>query len=156
MRITVLAVGTRMPAWVTDGVQNYSKRLPRHFQFSIREIPAANRGSGMTPARAMSAEADALLKAASGADRVIALDERGSAWTSRQLADRLDRWQQEYPQVALLIGGADGLDERCRERADDIWSLSPLTLPHALVRVILAEQLYRAWSMLQGHPYHRE
>jgi len=156
MRITVMAVGTRMPRWVTDGVQNYSKRLPRHLQFAIREFAPAPRSAGMTPARAMGREADALLKAAAGADSVVALDERGRGWSSRDLAARLGRWQQESPQVALLVGGADGLDERCRERADDIWSLSTLTLPHALVRVILAEQIYRAWSLLQGHPYHRE
>ena len=156
MRINVLAVGTRMPAWVEAGADNYIKRLPRHIDLQFTEIPAAPRTSGSTTAKIMAKEGDALLKAARDADYVIALDERGTHWTSRQLADQLQGWMNDYPRVALLVGGADGLDPRCLEAAQRSWSLSALTLPHPLVRVVLAEQIYRAWTLLQGHPYHRE
>ncbi|MBT8422626.1 MAG: 23S rRNA (pseudouridine(1915)-N(3))-methyltransferase RlmH [Gammaproteobacteria bacterium] len=156
MRINVLAVGTRMPSWVTTGTDTYVKRLPRHIDLRFTEIPAAPRTSGATPQKILTKEGDALLKAARDADYVIALDERGKSWNSRQLADELQIWMNEYPRVALLVGGADGLDPRCRAAAQRTWSLSALTLPHPLVRVVLAEQLYRAWTLLQGHPYHRE
>jgi len=156
MRIHVLAVGTRMPAWVTEGVDTYLRRLPRHIACEFREIPAAQRSSGSTPDTIKSKEADALLKAARTADYTVALDERGSSCTSTQLAGHLQNWLDNYSQVALLVGGADGLDERCRQAADQVLSLSALTLPHPLVRVILAEQIYRAWTLLQGHPYHRD
>lgn len=156
MRINVLAVGTRMPAWVDAGTADYQKRLPRHIDLQFTGIPAAPRTSGATTEKILEKEADALLKAARGADLIIALDERGSRCTSRQLAAELQSWLNEYPTVALLIGGADGLDSRCKDAAQQSWSLSPLTLPHALVRVVLAEQIYRAWTLLQGHPYHRD
>ncbi len=156
MRINVYAIGTRMPTWVSDGVETYRKRLPRHIEFTITELPAATRSAGSTTAKIKAAEGDALLKRTRDADLVVALDEHGKGWTSTELAGELDHWLQHSPTVALLIGGADGLDRRCLERADRVWSLSPLTLPHALVRVVLAEQLYRAWTLTQGHPYHRE
>jgi len=104
----------------------------------------------------MRKEEEQLLKRAERADTVIALDERGAEWTSMQLADQMRVWQQDAASVAVLIGGPDGLTEACRRRADAAWSLSRLTLPHGLVRVVLAEQVYRAWTILQGHPYHRE
>jgi len=156
MRITVFAVGTRMPAWVNDGVSHYLKRLPRHIDLQFQEIPAAPRTSGATTAKIKQKEGDALLHAVRDADFVIALDEHGKHWSSVELGHELETWLGAYARVALLIGGADGLDRRVLERADRVWSLSALTLPHALVRVVLAEQLYRAWTLTQGHPYHRE
>lgn len=156
MRITAIAVGTRMPDWVDQGVQTYLQRLPRHVDLRIHELAAAPRRSGSTAASQRSKEGDAMLKVLDASAYVVALDERGTGWTSTELAAQLEYWQAEQPRVALLIGGADGLDERCKARADKTWSLSPLTLPHALVRVVLAEQIYRAWTLLQGHPYHRD
>lgn len=155
MRLTVFAVGTRMPAWVTDGVDEYARRMPRQIRFDIEEVaPGLRKGRG-TPATAREQEAARLRKRAAGADVTIALDERGRPWNSVQVADRLRDWLDMAPQVALLIGGADGLTDAMRDSADSVWSLSPLTLPHGLVRVVLAEQLYRAWTIVDGHPYHR-
>ena len=156
MHIHALAIGTRMPAWVQDGVSNYQKRLPRHIDFGFQELPAAQRSSGTNPEKQKQKEGELMLKALHEPSYVIALDERGKSWTSVELARQLENWLANQPRVALLIGGADGLADSCRQRADDTWSLSPLTLPHALVRVVLAEQIYRAWTLVQGHPYHRE
>jgi 23S rRNA (pseudouridine1915-N3)-methyltransferase len=156
MRLTALAVGTRMPDWVRDGVQVYQKRLPRHIEFTFREIPAAPRTSGSTPDTLRQKEGEALLKALPDQAYVIALDERGKSWSSAGLASQLENWMANYPAVVFLIGGADGLADACKARADLSWSLSPLTLPHALVRVVLAEQIYRAWTLIQSHPYHRD
>ena len=145
-----------MPAWVSEGVQVYQKRMPRHLQLGFRELPAAQRSAGSTPDMLRQKEGDAMLRALSDQACVIALDERGTSWTSSELAAQLQYWMANYPQVVFLIGGADGLAEACKRRANTVWSLSPLTLPHALVRVVLAEQIYRAWTLVQGHPYHRE
>lgn len=152
----MIAIGTRMPAWVNEGVNEYARRLPRHIDLQFTELPAAPRTAGTTTEKIMHKEADALLKAARGADRVIALDEHGKSRSSTQLGNQLQDWLDQFPRVALLIGGADGLDSRCLEAADSVWSLSDLTLPHPLVRVVLAEQIYRAWTLVQGHPYHRD
>ena len=156
MRITVVAVGTRMPGWVVTGIDTYRKRLPPHIKLEIAEISPGVRAARAPVAAAMEKEAEQLLKRAARADRVIALDERGKQWRSTGLAERMRGWQDEAADVAMLIGGADGLTDECRNRADAVWSLSQLTLPHALVRVVLAEQIYRASTILQGHPYHRE
>ncbi len=156
MRINVYAIGTKMPAWVDDGVETYCKRLPRHVDLRFEGVPAAQRSAGITTDKIKAKEGDALLRRVRDADFVVALDEHGKGWTSARLAGQFEDWLNHYPTVALMIGGADGLDARCIERADRVWSLSPLTLPHALVRVVLAEQLYRAWTLTQGHPYHRE
>jgi len=156
MRMTVLAVGTRMPDWVESGVRNYQRRLPPHLDLQIREVPPGNRRKQGSPADSRRRECRALLKMLPADTHVIALDERGEAWSSRELAARLETWLAEYRDVAFLVGGADGLDDPCLERADRRWSLSRLTLPHALVRVLLTEQVYRAWTLLQGHPYHRD
>ncbi len=156
MRIEVFAVGTRMPGWVADGVDAYRKRLPRHIRLDFIEIPSARRSPRTPVDEARQKEEQQLLKRARRADRVIALDERGAEWTSIELAEQMRRWQASAAQVAFLIGGPDGLTDACRREADTVLSLSRLTLPHGLVRVVLAEQLYRAWTILQGHPYHRE
>jgi 23S rRNA (pseudouridine1915-N3)-methyltransferase len=156
MRLDALAVGTRMPAWVNEGVRVYQKRLPRHLQLEFRELPAAQRSAGSTPDMLRQKEGDAMLRGLTDQTWVIALDEHGTSWTSGELAAQLQFWMGNYPHVAFLIGGADGLAEACKRRANTVWSLSALTLPHALVRVVLAEQIYRAWTLVQGHPYHRE
>ena len=155
MRITILAVGTRMPSWVYDGVAAYSQRLPRHIQLQVTEIPPGQRASRGPVAPAMEKEAEQLMKRAGAADLTIALDEAGTLKSSAELATDMQNWLNDTPHVALLIGGVDGLTERCKNESDYVWSLSKLTLPHALVRVVLVEQLYRAWTILQGHPYHR-
>ncbi|MEE4186487.1 MAG: 23S rRNA (pseudouridine(1915)-N(3))-methyltransferase RlmH [Gammaproteobacteria bacterium] len=155
MQITMLAIGSRMPGWVEAGVQTYQKRLPRQLEFRIRALGAPLRSAAADASTRRRHEADTLLGAVPAGAHVVALDERGALWTSAELAQQLERWQAAAGPVALLTGGADGLDPSCREQADQVWSLSPLTLPHALVRVVVAEQLYRAWTLLQGHPYHR-
>lgn len=155
MRISLLAVGTRMPDWVTEGFDVYRRRLPRQLELVLEEIPAGRRKHAGDVAVATAKEGEELLRRASDADRVVALDEHGREWNTRELADRLESWQSNCRHVALLVGGADGLADACLEDADENWSLSRLTLPHALVRVLVAEQIYRAWTLLQGHPYHR-
>ena len=155
MRLTVLAVGTRMPAWVNEGFREYQKRMPRHLGLSLVEIPAAKQRTD--PERARTDEAQRILKKVSaGAESFVTLEETGRQLSSRQLADQLQAWMDSGGGVSLAIGGPDGLDKACLERSDLQWSLSRLTLPHGLVRVMLAEQLYRAWTILQGHPYHRD
>ena len=156
MRITVLAIGTRMPGWVEEAVQVYLQRLPRHIELKFQALPAAQRGGSMSADKQREKEGDAMLKALREPAHVIALDERGKSFSSREVAGQLENWLATQPNVVILIGGADGLADACRQRADQTWSLSALTLPHALVRVVLAEQIYRAWTLTQGHPYHRE
>lgn len=155
MRLSVVAVGTRMPAWVNDGVSEYVRRLPRQIQFSVEEIPPGLRTARGNIAAAQAHEAKQMVKRTAAADLRIALDEAGQPWSSQQLADELQEWLRNVPHVALMIGGADGFTDEVRDRADRLWSLSNLTLPHGLVRVVLAEQIYRAWTIVDGHPYHR-
>lgn len=155
MRINLIAVGTRMPAWVEAGVDEYRKRLPPELSLQIREIPLGKRGKNADIARAMAQEGEAMLAAIGARDRVVALEVKGKAWSTEQLAQQLAAWQMSGDDVALLVGGPDGLAPSCQARANERWSLSPLTLPHPLVRVLLAEQLYRAWSINNKHPYHR-
>jgi 23S rRNA (pseudouridine1915-N3)-methyltransferase len=155
MRLTIVALGQRMPAWVDAAVAEYGKRLPREYGFELVELKPAARDHGRSVAQILAAEAGKIAVACAGAE-VVALDERGAAWTTRSLADRLGRWREEGRHVAFVIGSADGLDPAVKAGAAAVLSVSALTLPHALVRVVLAEQLYRAASLLAGHPYHRE
>jgi 23S rRNA (pseudouridine1915-N3)-methyltransferase len=155
MRIHLLAVGRRMPVWVTSGYAEFAQRLPPECRLELKEIEPGVRGKGHDPARAMAEEGRRLLAALPKAARAIVLDERGQEWSSAQLAQHLQAWQQDGRDVALLVGGADGLAAEVQQRAESAWALSKLTLPHALVRVVVAEQLYRAWSILKNHPYHR-
>ncbi|MFP4245426.1 MAG: 23S rRNA (pseudouridine(1915)-N(3))-methyltransferase RlmH [Ectothiorhodospira sp.] len=155
MRIHLLAIGTRMPAWVTQGFETYAQRMPQECALVLREVPAPRRGRNTDVQRLRAQEGRDLLAAIPGGAWVVALDEGGRTWDTSGLAGRLDDWMHSGRDVCLLVGGPDGLDPTCRARADVLWSLSPLTFPHPLVRVILAEQLYRAWSLLRGHPYHR-
>lgn len=159
MQITIAAVGTRLEPWIYDAVDVYAKRLPRHLKLAVEEIPLARRSGGAVSAAATATakadEGERLLRHVRPGTLALALDERGSQWSSLELAGELAAWLERHPQVTILIGGPDGLSDACRQRADRLWSLSRLTLPHGLVRVLLAEQLYRAWSIHQGHPYHR-
>ena len=156
MRLTVVAVGTRMPAWVEEGTGEYRKRLPRELALEFRELPLAQRGKGGQTARALALEAQAMRKAIPARDRIIALDVRGRGLSTGELARQLQNWQMSGDNYSLLIGGPDGIEPDLLQQAELRWSLSPLTLPHPLVRVILAEQLYRAWTINAGHPYHRQ
>lgn len=155
MKIKILAVGTKMPGWVQEGVKEYTKRLPRDFSLEIKEISPGNRSKSSSPARAIAQESELLLNALDPKDFVIALEVKGAPWSTEKLAKKLADWQMEGLHVVILIGGPDGLSAECRQRANQQWSLSALTLPHPVVRVVLAEQIYRAWTINQNHPYHR-
>lgn len=154
MRVLLLTVGTRAPRWVREGFADYARRLPRDWRLEIEEVPAASRARADVAA-ARAREAAALRGRIPRGAWVVALDERGEPWDTRGLAERLARCAARGRPVAFLVGGPDGLDPGLRGEADACWSLSALTLPHALVRVVVAEQVYRAWTLLSGHPYHR-
>jgi 23S rRNA (pseudouridine1915-N3)-methyltransferase len=155
MQITIAAVGTRLEPWIYEACRAYQARLPRHLKVAVEEIPLARRARGADASAAMKDEGERLLKHIQPGTLTLALDERGRQWTSAELASEVDDWLREQRKVAILIGGPDGLPDTCRSRANRLWSLSRLTFPHGLVRVLLVEQLYRAWTILQGHPYHR-
>ena len=155
MRIYLICVGRRMPVWVEAGYLEYARRLPPECTLSLVEIEPMRRGKTGGPSLAREDEADRILKAIPKGAGVVALDGRGQGWSTEDLALQLRGWLGGGRDQALLVGGPDGLAETCRKRADQCWSLSRLTFPHPLVRVILAEQLYRAWTVLKGHPYHR-
>ena len=155
MQLRVVAVGQRMPAWVQQGWDEYAERFPRGLALELREVPMARRTRNAEVERLKLAEGESLLGAVPSGHRIVALDERGKPWSTVELAGRLEDWMREEHGVSFLVGGPDGLSEACRERAQDCWSLSRLTLPHPLVRVLLAEQLYRAWTVTTNHPYHR-
>ncbi|HET6633203.1 MAG TPA: 23S rRNA (pseudouridine(1915)-N(3))-methyltransferase RlmH [Rhodanobacteraceae bacterium] len=155
MRARLIAIGERMPPWVAEGVEEYRKRLSHELPLQLVEIKPAARGKGGDGGRAQRDEGAALLAALPRDAHVVALDGSGSAWSSEELSRRLAAWRMEARDPCFLIGGADGHAAEVLARADERWSLGPLTLPHMLVRLIVAEQLYRAASMLAGHPYHR-
>jgi 23S rRNA (pseudouridine1915-N3)-methyltransferase len=157
VKLAILAVGHRMPAWVTAAYEEYAKRMPREMPLQLKELKPAQRSNATgDTSRWLKTEAGHIDAAVpQGAMRVV-LDEHGRSFPTRTLADHLKRWRNDGRDIAFIIGGADGLDDTIKSGADLLWSLSPLTLPHGLVRVVLAEQLYRAASLLAGHPYHRE
>ena len=155
MRINVIAVGTRLPAWQQDGFRDYARRLPKECAMVLTEIPAATRVKSKSTPQSIRKESDRVLAAVARNDYVVALDQPGVQYASEDLAALLDTWLAQGRDLAMLVGGADGLSDACLGRADLRWSLSDLTLPHGLARVVLAEQLYRAWTILRGHPYHR-
>lgn len=144
-----------MPDWVTRGFDEYAKRMPPELRIELREIKPEQRVSTRAVTSVMAAERTRIEAALPKGARLVALDEHGLDWTTMQLAQHLPRWQQDGRDVAFVIGGADGLDPAIKAQADLLLRLSSLTLPHAMVRVLLAEQLYRAWSITQNHPYHR-
>ena len=155
MRIRLIAVGQRLPSWIDAGCAEYVKRLPREWSFELIALKGAPRPEGKPAAAAMQAEARAIAGAIPAGSRRVLLDERGRQVTTAQLADRLTHWQQDGRDVALVVGGADGLDPELRDTAHETLALSQMTLPHGLARLLLVEQLYRVGSLLQGHPYHR-
>ncbi|MEO8487186.1 MAG: 23S rRNA (pseudouridine(1915)-N(3))-methyltransferase RlmH [Betaproteobacteria bacterium] len=155
MKLSIVALGNKVPAWVADGFGEYAARLPRDWPMELVELKPEARDRGRTVPQILEAESRRLDAACTGAT-VVALDEQGAAWTTRAFADRLQDWRESTSALAFVIGSADGLDAGFKRRAAARFSLSPLTLPHALVRVVLAEQIYRAASLIAGHPYHRD
>lgn len=155
MKIRILAIGPKMPAWVDTAVAEYQKRMPRELPVDFVPLALGQRGRNASTDKAIAQEGDAMLAAIKPEDQVVALDLSGKAWSTEQLADQLTQWRLEARDLTLLIGGPDGLDPRCLARSAQRWCLSNLTLPHPLVRVLLAEQLYRAWTVTQNHPYHK-
>lgn len=155
MRIKLITVGTKMPQWVDIGFKEYAKRLPTEFKLELVEIPLGHRGKGADIQRAIAKESSQMLAAIDNRDYVVALDVTGKAWSTEQLSEQVSQWQMLGSNMALLVGGPDGLSSDCLQRAQQRWSLSKLTFPHPLVRVVIAEQLYRAWTLLNNHPYHR-
>ncbi|EKS68249.1 MULTISPECIES: 23S rRNA (pseudouridine(1915)-N(3))-methyltransferase RlmH [Caballeronia] len=155
MKLVILAVGHKMPDWITNGFDEYAKRMPPELRIELKEIKPEQRSSGRNAESVMAAEKQRIEAALPKNARVVALDERGRDWTTMQLANALPGWQQDGRDVAFVIGGADGLHPEVKSRAELMLRISSLTLPHGMVRVLLAEQLYRAWSITQNHPYHR-
>ncbi|MDH4055551.1 MAG: 23S rRNA (pseudouridine(1915)-N(3))-methyltransferase RlmH [Gammaproteobacteria bacterium] len=155
MHIRILAVGDRQPSWVDDAFGNYTGRYPREWKFRLDALPTVHRKKNDKSRQAMDAEGDLILAKLNAAEQVVLLDERGTQFSSQELADRLAEWQADGRDLCFIIGGPDGVSDPVRQRADKLWSLSRLTLPHGMVRTLLAEQLYRAWSLQIGHPYHR-
>lgn len=155
MRLGILAVGHRLPDWVAKGCAEYIKRMPRELPLSVVEVKPEPRGS-RTREQLLAAEKTRLQAALSGFNRIVVLDERGADLTTVKLAQRFEDWMREGGDTAFIIGGADGIDEDLKQRADAMIRLSSLTLPHAMARLVLCEQLYRAVSVVKNHPYHRE
>lgn len=155
MQIHLIAVGQRMPAWVNEAYAEYARRMPASCALHLIEIPADKRGKGADIARALAREGERMLAAIPRGAQVIALEVGGQAWCTEDVSRELDAWLHSGADVALLVGGPEGLAPACRRAAPRCWSLSPLTLPHPLVRVVVAEQIYRAHTLLSGHPYHR-
>jgi 23S rRNA (pseudouridine1915-N3)-methyltransferase len=156
MKITLLAVGKKMPDWVNRGFAEYAKRLPGDFSLHVKEVPLVRRSGSITIDQCIDKESAALLDLVSARDYLAALDVKGNSYDTTRLAERIRKIQEQGRNLCLLVGGPDGLSVGCLQRADELWSLSALTLPHPLVRVLVAEQLYRVWSVLNHHPYHRE
>lgn len=163
MKVRLLTVSAKQPGWVVQGAQEYARRLPREWAFETIEIKPAQRGGGVSVERVRATEAERVRglrskagsRVAAKAARLVALDEKGDGWSTAALADHLERWLQEGRDLDFLIGGADGLDSEVLAQADQRWSLSAMTMPHGLVRIVVVEQLYRAASLMSGHPYHR-
>lgn len=155
MKIKIISVGHKMPSWVEQACAEYIKRMPRETSVELIEIKPDKRSAGKNSRVFQEAEAKRILEAC-GKDYIVALDERGAEVTTLQLADRIKQWLGNGRDICLLIGGADGLHPDLKKSADWLWSLSKLTLPHGMVRIVLSEQLYRAWSVINNHPYHRE
>ncbi|MGB5629511.1 MAG: 23S rRNA (pseudouridine(1915)-N(3))-methyltransferase RlmH [Woeseiaceae bacterium] len=155
MHIRLLAVGDRQPSWVDEAFGTYTERLPREWKFRLDVIPTVRRNKNDKSRQAMEAEGELILAKLNAVEQVVLLDERGKQFTSKGLASRMLDWQSDGRDLCFVIGGPDGVSENVRHRADISWSLSQLTLPHGLARVLFAEQLYRAHSLQTGHPYHR-
>ena len=144
-----------MPDWVTEACREYAKRLQGAFQLKLIELPLAKRTKNSDAAKAIQDESSAIIEAIPAGDKIIALDLRGKHWSTEELSRKMANWRMEGDRVSFLIGGPDGFDEHCLTHAQERWALSKLTLPHPVVRIVLYEQLYRAWTILNHHPYHR-
>jgi len=156
VHIRLIAIGDRQPSWVDSAFAEYAGRLPRQWQFRLQEIATARRNKGAVKNAAKEVEGAKILAQTKAAELVIVLDERGRQLSSRELAGKIDGWQTVGQDIVFVIGGPDGVAADVLQRANLTWSLSKLTLPHGLARVLFAEQIYRAWSLLSGHPYHRD
>ncbi|MEM6998779.1 MAG: 23S rRNA (pseudouridine(1915)-N(3))-methyltransferase RlmH [Pseudomonadota bacterium] len=156
MQIDLIAVGKRMPSWIESGFKEYAKRLPKNINFKLIETNPAIRGKNNSVDNYKLKEEESINAALAANSLIIALDEHGKSISSQKLAQQLQIWNDENQHISLIIGGADGLSDVLKKKANQLWSLSEMTLPHGLVRVMIAEQIYRAWSITQNHPYHRE
>lgn len=156
MQITIVAVGKRMPQWIAQGVEEYLKRLPRELSVKLIEVAPGKRHKRSVREDILNKEAQRIKAAQPAGALSIALDETGKQHNSKMLAQKLEAWTQAGQDITFIIGGADGLDPALINQSTETWSLSNYTMPHALVRVFLVEQLYRAWTILTKHPYHRE
>jgi 23S rRNA (pseudouridine1915-N3)-methyltransferase len=155
MQIHLIAVGNRMPEWVSQGYDEFARRMPPECRLNLIEIPAAKRTKAADIKRLLAQEGERMLEALPKNVLVVALDVSGHRWDTEEVAQQLDAWMHEGRDIALLLGGPEGLAPACRQQAERSWSLSPLTFPHPLVRIVVAEQLYRATTILKHHPYHK-
>jgi 23S rRNA (pseudouridine1915-N3)-methyltransferase len=155
LRLALITASNRQPQWVEDGAADYAQRLRGRCTLEIKTVPLGRRGATANLERAVADEGKRLLAQVPAGAHVVALLERGRPWSTRELAAKLETWMHRSAPVVFLVGGPDGLSSECVARAADRWSLSALTLPHGLVRIVVAEALYRAWSLLENHPYHR-
>ncbi len=155
MRVRLVTVSNKQPRWVLEGCAEYERRMPRAWQFEVVEVKPAARTSGVTPAQAQREEAVRIRRALPKGAVVVALDQRGASWSTEDLSAQLERWQQGGRDLAFVIGGADGLDAELQREADQRLALSAMVMPHGLARVVVVEQLYRAATVLEGHPYHK-
>jgi 23S rRNA (pseudouridine1915-N3)-methyltransferase len=156
VHIRLLAVGDRQPTWVDDAFGIYTERFPREWKFRLDTIATVRRNKNDKSRQAMEAEGELITAKLNQTEQVVLLDERGKQLTSKSLASKLSDWQSDGRDLCFVIGGPDGVSDSVRQRADMMWSLSQLTLPHGMARALLSEQLYRAWSLQTGHPYHRD
>jgi 23S rRNA (pseudouridine1915-N3)-methyltransferase len=156
MKLQLIAVGSRMPDWVEKGFNEYARRFPRDLPFELIEISAGKRGKNADITRILEREGEQMLAAVGKGNHIVTLEVTGQNWTTPQLAQQLERWKLDGRDVSLLVGGPEGLAPSCIAASQQRWSLSALTLPHPMVRIVMAEALYRAWSVTANHPYHRE
>ncbi len=155
MKINLIAIGQKMPTWVEQGYHEYAHRMPAEAKLILKDLAPGKRGKNADIPRILQDECQRIQHAIPKDNRIVVLDVKGKAWSTEQLSARMGEWMLSGQDISLLVGGPEGLSESCRALADERWSLSALTFPHPLVRVIVAEQLYRAWSLLRNHPYHR-
>lgn len=156
MQVQIVAVGNKMPHWVVEGCAEYLRRFPSDFKVKLTEIAPLKRAKSSNLDKIKIDEGSKCLQAIDSSNKIIALEVKGKALTTAKLAEQIENWKMDGRNISLLIGGPEGLSDECRQKAELHWSLSPLTLPHPMVRVIVSEALYRAWSLTQNHPYHRE
>jgi 23S rRNA (pseudouridine1915-N3)-methyltransferase len=155
MRIQLLSVGRNMPAWVNEGVTEYTRRMPPELPVTLKEIAPANRGKNIPVQKVIDEECEKIIGSIAKNNRVVLADVTGRQWSTTELADKMSQWMQAGDDITIIIGGPDGVNSKLRDMAHEVWSLSSLTFPHPLVRVMITEQIYRACSIIKNHPYHR-